>query len=80
MKVKIFTVVLAGCLFLTGCSNIKNIQDLTYIVAIGMDYDQETKQYTAYIQGLNFANVAKQEGGRPAEPLPIFIASAMEKR
>lgn len=76
MKVKIFTAVLAGCLFLTGCSNIKNIQDLTYIVAIGMDYDQETKQYTAYIQGLNFANVAKQEGGRPAEAIPIFIASA----
>lgn len=66
----------AACLFLSGCSGLKNIQDLTYIVALGMDYDEETKEYTAYLQGLNFANVAKQEGGKPVEPVPIFIASA----
>ena len=76
MKVKFFIAALVSCLFMTGCTNMKNIQDLTYIVAIGMDYNQETKQYTAYIQGLNFANVAKQEGSRPVEPIPIFIASA----
>jgi spore germination protein KC len=76
MKIKFFIAVLVSCLFMTGCTNMKNIQDLTYIVAIGMDYNQETKQYTAYIQGLNFANVAKQEGSRPVEPIPIYIASA----
>jgi len=76
MKKIFITSVLACCLFLTGCTNIKNIQDLTYIVAIGMDYDPETEQYTAYIQGLDFASVAKLEGGRPSEPVPIFIASA----
>ncbi|WP_226647596.1 Ger(x)C family spore germination C-terminal domain-containing protein [Mesobacillus subterraneus] len=67
---------IVGCLMLSGCSNVKNIQDLTYIVAIGMDYDPEKEEYTAYLQGLNFANVAKQEGSRPTEPIPIFIASA----
>jgi spore germination protein KC len=76
MKIKFFIAVLVSCLFMTGCTNMKNIQDLTYIVAIGMDYNQETEQYTAYIQGLNFANVAKQEGSRPVEPIPIYIASA----
>lgn len=75
MKIKFFIAVLVSSLFMAGCTNLKNIQDLTYIVAIGMDYNQETKQYTAYIQGLNFANVAKQEGSRPVEPIPIFIAS-----
>lgn len=65
-----------GCLLLTSCSGIKNIQDLTYIVAIGLDYDKDSKEYTAYLQGLNFASVAKQEGGKPSEPIPIFVASA----
>jgi spore germination protein KC len=67
---------ITGCLMLTGCSGLKNIQDLTYIVAIGLDYDEEKQEYTAYLQGLNFANVAKQEGAKPIEPIPIFIASA----
>ncbi|MFE8699886.1 Ger(x)C family spore germination protein [Cytobacillus sp. FJAT-54145] len=64
------------CLFLTGCAGLKNIQDLTYIVAIGMDFDEEKDEYTVYLQALNFANVAKQEGPRPTEPIPIFIATA----
>ncbi|MDF2036610.1 Ger(x)C family spore germination protein [Cytobacillus oceanisediminis] len=64
------------CLMLSGCSGIKNIQDLTYIVSIGMDYDDEKEEYTVYLQGLNFLNVAKQEGGKSAEPVPIFVASA----
>lgn len=67
---------LVGCLILSGCSGLKNIQDITYIVAIGMDYDEEKKEYIAYLQGLNFANVAKVEGSKPVEPIPIFIASA----
>ncbi len=65
-----------SCLLLTSCSGVKNIQDLTYIVAIGLDYDKESKEYTAYLQGLSFANVGKQEGGKPSEPVPIFVASA----
>jgi Ger(x)C family germination protein len=63
-------------IMLTGCAGIKNIQDLTYIVAIGMDYDEEKEEYVVYLQGLNFANVAKQEGGKPAESIPIFVAAA----
>lgn len=76
MNKKFFSSLLIVCMLLTGCSNIKNIQDLTYIVAIGMDYNKDTREYTAYLQGLNFINVAKQEGGRTVEPIPIFIASA----
>ncbi|WP_064093574.1 Ger(x)C family spore germination protein [Rossellomorea aquimaris] len=63
-------------LFLTGCTGSKNIQDLTYIVTIGIDYNEENEEYTAYLQGLNFANVAKQEGNKPSEPIPTFIGSA----
>ena len=65
-----------SCFLLTGCVGLKNIQDLTYIVAIGMDYDEEKGEYIAYLQGLNFASVAKQEGARTGETPPNFIASA----
>ncbi|MCH6268218.1 Ger(x)C family spore germination protein [Neobacillus citreus] len=76
MRIMKIVLVLSCCLIFTGCTGIKNIQDVTYIVAIGMDYDVKKKEYTAYIQGLNFANVAKTEGGRPVEPIPTFVASA----
>ncbi|MEH7308766.1 Ger(x)C family spore germination protein [Neobacillus drentensis] len=76
MKRKWMISFLAGCLLLSGCSGLKNIQDVTYVVAIGMDYDEEKEEYIAYLQSLNFANVAKVEGGKPTEPIPIFIASA----
>lgn len=73
---KSWFICIISCLLLTSCSGLKNIQDLTYIVAIGLDYDKESKEYTAYLQGLSFANVGKQEGGKPSEPVPIFVASA----
>ncbi len=73
---KSWFICIVSCLLLTSCSGLKNIQDLTYIVAIGLDYDKESKEYTAYLQGLSFANVGKQEGGKPSEPVPIFVASA----
>ncbi|MGF2614321.1 Ger(x)C family spore germination protein [Rossellomorea vietnamensis] len=75
-KLKIFLTVLLAVFSLSGCSSLKNIQDLTYIVSMGMDYDEESKEFNVFIQGLNFANVAKQEGSRPTEPVPIFVASA----
>ncbi|MFP7298351.1 Ger(x)C family spore germination protein [Neobacillus niacini] len=76
MNRKFIFIFITGCFLLTGCTGLKNIQDLTYIVAIGIDYEEEKQEYKAYLQGLNFANVAKQEGAKPTEPIPIFIASA----
>lgn len=73
---KVKLLILCCVLFLTGCSGIKNIQDLTYIVAIGMDFDEAEEEYVVYLQGLNFANVAKQEGAKSVEPIPIYIATA----
>ncbi|WP_417898485.1 Ger(x)C family spore germination protein [Bacillus haimaensis] len=76
MMGKVKLLILSCIIFLTGCSGIKNIQDLTYIVAIGIDYDEEEKEYVVYLQGLNFVNVAKQEGAKTVEHIPIFIATA----
>ncbi|MEL3973507.1 Ger(x)C family spore germination protein [Rossellomorea oryzaecorticis] len=65
-------------LLLSGCTGIKNIQDLTYVVTIGMDYNPENDEYTVYLQGLNFINVAKQET-RPAETVPTLVGTATGK-
>ena len=70
---------LTSCLLLSGCTGLKDIQDLNYIVAIGMDYDEEKGEYITYLQSLDFANVAKQEGGKPTEPIPAFVATAKGK-
>lgn len=72
-------VLLLSIFVLSGCTGSKNIQDLTYIVAIGLDYDETKDVYTAYIQGLNFANVAKQEGSRSTDPIPTFVGTATGK-
>ncbi|ART77197.1 spore gernimation protein GerC [Sutcliffiella horikoshii] len=79
MKCKGAISILLCIILLTGCGGIKNIQDLTYIVAIGMDYDEAEEEYIVYLQGLNFANVAKQEGGKPVEKIPSFVGSARGK-
>lgn len=59
---------------LTGCVNLKNIQELTYVLCIGVDYDEETDEYIVYLQAVNFLNVAKQEGGREPKEVPPWIA------
>ncbi|GAE37180.1 spore germination protein xc. bacillus [Halalkalibacter akibai JCM 9157] len=41
-----------------------------------MDYEEEKEEYTVYLQGINFANVAKLEGGKPTEDIPNFVAHA----
>lgn len=46
---------------LTGCWDMKSIQDTNYVTAVGCDY--KDGQYIIYAQMLDFANVAKQETG-----------------
>jgi len=59
-------------MLLAGCWDIKNIQDVNYLTALGLDY--EDGKYIAYGQLLDFANVAKQEGGaKPAEQASVYV-------
>jgi spore germination protein KC len=48
-------------LLLSGCWDSKTIQDVNYVVSLGFDYKEG--EYRVYAQMLDFANVAKQEGG-----------------
>ncbi|MDQ0177474.1 Ger(x)C family spore germination protein [Bacillus chungangensis] len=72
-KITAFFICISCLLFLTGCHGHRSIQDLTYIVAIGIDYDLDKKEYIVYTQSIDFMNVAKQEGGRQTEPIPNWI-------
>jgi spore germination protein KC len=54
---------------LTGCWDMKTIQDTNYMTAIGFDY--KDGKYIVYGQMLDFASVAKQEGGQSSQ-LPLI--------
>jgi spore germination protein KC len=45
-----------------GCWDAKEIQNINYATAIGVDYEEN--RYIAYLQILDFNNVAKTEGGK----------------
>ncbi|WP_171016794.1 Ger(x)C family spore germination C-terminal domain-containing protein [Pseudalkalibacillus caeni] len=74
---KLRIIVLVMLLFiLSSCGGAENIQELTYVVAIGVDYDEEAKQYLIYTMALDFSGVAKQEGQKQSQSVPIWIGKA----
>lgn len=77
---KILLMIMIGSqlIFLSGCWGAKEIQSQSYITGIGMDYSEG--EFTIYIQALNFANIAKQEGASSLmEAPPILIGEAKGK-
>lgn len=65
-------------LFLPGCWGFKEIQSQTFVTGIGVDYSKG--EFILYLQALNFANVARQEGSSSLQqPVPIFIGEAKGK-
>ncbi|MEY8189625.1 Ger(x)C family spore germination protein [Peribacillus simplex] len=56
---------------LSGCWDTKDIQDIQYISAMGIDY--QNGQYVIYVQVTSFAGVAKQEGLEP-KPTTVWVA------
>ncbi|OXM86889.1 Ger(x)C family spore germination protein [Paenibacillus rigui] len=79
MKVSLlskFAVLLCIAAFgLTGCWNAKDVDNLDYVNAVGIDYAKESKEYTVYLQLLSFQRVAKTEGGGiDTKPIPVWMA------
>lgn len=71
--------VLALCLLpslLTGCWDIKDLQEINYLTAVG--FDLEGGEYVIYGQLLDFASVAKAESGK-SESLPIWVGKGRGK-
>ncbi|KGA98678.1 hypothetical protein AJ85_00095 [Alkalihalobacillus alcalophilus ATCC 27647 = CGMCC 1.3604] len=64
--------VLLIMLLLTGCWDLVDIQDINYVVAVGLDYDPEREIYISYAQMLDFSFVAKQEQPPGQDPV-VYI-------
>ncbi|WP_019532876.1 Ger(x)C family spore germination protein [Paenibacillus ginsengihumi] len=56
---------------LTGCWDIKNIQDINYLTSLG--FDKVGQQYRVYVQMIDFSSVAKSESAKPTEPIPVWV-------
>lgn len=61
---------------LSGCWDIKDIQEVNYLTAIG--FDLEEGEFVVYGQLLNFASVAKAEAGK-AESIPVWVGKGRGK-
>jgi spore germination protein KC len=56
---------------LQGCTNSRDIQNLAYVTALGIDYEEG--KYKTYVQVLNFSNIARSENTQLGTEVPIWI-------
>lgn len=73
------TVVLMLLNLLCGCWDIKEIQDINYITALGIDYDEEDGNFVLYTQMLDFTSVAKTEAGKSDAPSQVWTGKTKGK-
>lgn len=62
---------------LSGCWDIKEIQDMNYISAIGIDYEDD--HFVLYTQMLDFTSIAKSEGGQSSPTSDIWTGKTEGK-
>ncbi|KOP68063.1 spore gernimation protein GerC [Bacillus sp. FJAT-18019] len=62
---------------LTGCWDIKEVQDMNYITAIGID--QEDGNFIVYTQMMDFSSVAKSESGKTDKPVQVWTSKTSGK-
>ncbi|MNO27167.1 hypothetical protein D3C76_170360 [compost metagenome] len=58
-------------LFVQGCDNSRDIQNLAYVTSLGIDY--VNGKYVSYVQVLNFTNIARSENVQLGKEVPIWI-------
>ncbi|UNK20978.1 Ger(x)C family spore germination protein [Paenibacillus sp. N3/727] len=71
------TVALLLLNLLSGCWDIKEIQDVNYITALGIDY--EDGNFIIYTQMLDFSYVAKAETGKSDKPAQVWTGKTTGK-
>ncbi|QCR33716.1 Ger(x)C family spore germination protein [Lysinibacillus sp. SGAir0095] len=72
-NIVLFIIFSSLLLLLSGCWGAKRLEGQVYITALGFDYKEG--EFQVYYQGLNFGNIARQEGA-PVEDLPILIGKS----
>jgi len=77
-KILLIIMINSQIFFLSGCWGAKEVQNQTYIAGVGLDYAEG--EFTVYVQALNFANIAKQEGASSLQQSsPILIGESKGK-
>lgn len=71
---RLIAVTLVFSLLLSGCWNARQIENLLYVNALGIDYVDD--KFVVYAQILSFSTIAKQEAGGDRNTKPIVIAKA----
>lgn len=66
-----WVLIMAVFLLESGCWDSKPIQNMVYVTAIGLDYDED--HYIVHAQSLNFSNVAKSENFEIGKNVPVWI-------
>lgn len=69
--VKLTGILIVLLVITTGCWNMKEIQNISYVTAIGFDYDDG--KYIVYLQLIDFSSVAKLEGQQKAKEAPVWV-------
>lgn len=64
-------------LLLSGCWSTKEVQSINFITTLGVDY--RDKQFIAYAQVVDFANIAKQEGPNQVNEGTIWVGEGKGK-
>jgi spore germination protein KC len=72
MKKKLINSILITMLLLSGCSNYKELNGLSIVVAMGLDYIPEEKQFEMIVQIINPSAIATQTG---AQGIPVIALS-----
>lgn len=75
---KTIILLIVSTFFLSGCWDVKDIVEMQYITAIGIDYDNEKEEYILYAQVVSFAGVAKSEQAATV-PSKVWVASGRGK-
>ncbi|MBP1991902.1 Ger(x)C family spore germination protein [Paenibacillus eucommiae] len=55
----------------TGCWDAKEIQNINYVAALGLDF--KDGKYLAYIQIMDFSYIAKTDAGNPGEKASVWV-------
>lgn len=57
--------------FLTGCWDIKEIQNMVYLNALGIDFVDG--EYVVHVQASDFSSIARSEAGKPTQEAQVWV-------
>lgn len=61
----------------SACWDMHEVQSIHYVISIGVDYDEQKKQYVIYAHSMNFDNAAKKEQGAPSQPTIVWVGKGI---